>query len=52
MQQHRRRELVHLADDLRSRLRGVDDHNVVGGDPAQVDLVGGKCLTAPEPAPG
>src|SRR5713101_3730432 len=50
VQEHRRRELVHLADDRRARLRGVDDDDVVGGDAPEVDLFGGKRLAAPEPA--
>ena len=50
VQQHRRGELVHLADDLRARLRRVDDHDVVGEDAAQVHLLGRKGLAAPEPA--
>src|SRR5713101_8201001 len=50
VQEHRRRELVHLADDRRPRLRRVDDDDVVGGDAPKVDLLGGKRLAAPEPA--
>ena len=50
VQEDRRRELVHLADDLGSRLRGVDDDDVVGRDAPQVHLFRRKCLPAPEPA--
>src|SRR6266849_10693089 len=52
VQEHGRRELIHLADDRRPWLRGVDDDDVVGGDAPEVDLLGGKRLTAPEPAAG
>ena len=52
VEQHRGGELVHLADDLRSRMRRVDDHDVVGQDPAQVHLFGRESLPAPEPPPG
>src|SRR6266851_5812518 len=50
VQEHRRRELIHLADYRRPRLRGVDDDDVVGGDAAEVDFLGGERLAAPEPA--
>ena len=49
VQQDWRGELIHLADDLGSRMRGVDDHDVVRRDAAEVDLVGRKSLPAPEP---
>src|SRR5216684_5533299 len=51
VQQDGSRELVHLADDGWPRLRGIDDHDVVGGDASQMNLFGGKRLAAPEPPP-
>ncbi len=50
MKQDRRGELVHLPDHLRSRMRRIDDHNVVSEDPAEVHFLRGKSLPAPEPA--
>ena len=44
------RELVHLADDLGAGGRGVDDHDVVGGQPAQRDALGRERVLGPERA--
>ena len=51
VKQHRCSELVHLADHRWAGLRGVDDHDVVGEDAAQVHLLGRESLPAPEPPP-
>ena len=49
VQQDRRGELIHLADDLGSWRRRVDDHHVVRCDAPEVDLVRRESLPAPEP---
>src|SRR5438105_407883 len=51
VEEDRSGELVHLAEDLRTRMRGVDDDHVVRSDSPEVYLLGGKGLAAPEPPP-
>jgi hypothetical protein len=50
VQEDRRRELISLSDHLGPRPGDVDDHDVVGVEPAQRDALGRECLARPVPA--